>query len=347
MPRGKIVKRQEDRAILGQALGGLGILGLIRSHAEVKRHLGTLAVGRQPDGLEALFGLRLEVLRQFVKAVGRLMHPTPLAARLAIHVAQRCPKPHRAIPNGQGGAVLQPAAFEVAQEVFPGLCARAVAIPEADAFFVATRGSPNEDEETVPCFLQARRKVYPVDPDIDGAFPRKTATLPRRQCLVPALFQPPERRWREPRGFWSHQRLSGLGKIARRYALQGEPGEQRLKALRATDRGWQEKRVKWYASPTAVTDTWHLGTDGATTCVHLPLGEEAIADQDMPPLGLPLVGIRGEQQSNFRLNRLRQKSLRTLASHRSEGILSRQLWMWKGHDSILLHGVSTPVVWEG
>lgn len=60
-----------------------------------------------------------------------------------------------------------------------------------------------------------------------------------------------------------------------------------------TDIGWQEERVQLDASPTAVTNTWHLDTDGARTRLHLPLGEEAIADKDMPPLGIPLVGILG------------------------------------------------------
>jgi hypothetical protein len=72
-----------------------------------------------------------------------------------------------------------------------------------------------------------------------------------------------------------------------------------------------------------------------------------MATNEMPPLGIPLVGVLGYLQSNFCRNRLRQEALRTLASHRSEGVLSRQLWMGTGNYSILLHGVSTPVVWEG
>ena len=62
----EIIKCQEHLAILGQALGRLGILRFIDGNEQVKGHLRPLPVWRHPDRLEALFGLRLEVLGQFV-----------------------------------------------------------------------------------------------------------------------------------------------------------------------------------------------------------------------------------------------------------------------------------------
>ena len=62
----EIIKCQDHLAILGQALGRLGILRFIDGNEQVKGHLRPLPVWRHPDRLEALFGLRLEVLGQFV-----------------------------------------------------------------------------------------------------------------------------------------------------------------------------------------------------------------------------------------------------------------------------------------
>src|SRR5215510_7649734 len=108
-----IVKCEQYLSVLGQALRCLGILAFISSDEEVKRYLRTLAVWRHPDGLEALFGLRLEVFGQLVQHIGRLMHPPPLPAGLSIHLAECLPKTPCPIPNGQGGAVYKPAALEV------------------------------------------------------------------------------------------------------------------------------------------------------------------------------------------------------------------------------------------
>jgi hypothetical protein len=70
-----------------------------------------LTAWRHPDRLEALFGLRLEVLRSLVEYVGGLMHPTPLPEGLALDMAQRFPKTQRSIPNGQSWPLLEPATF--------------------------------------------------------------------------------------------------------------------------------------------------------------------------------------------------------------------------------------------
>jgi len=45
------------------------------------------------------------------------MHPTPLLVGLPIHLAECLPKTQGSIPNGQGRAVNEPAAFEVEEQV--------------------------------------------------------------------------------------------------------------------------------------------------------------------------------------------------------------------------------------
>src|SRR5262249_2659638 len=168
--------------------GRLGILRPIGGNEQIKGQLSPLAVWGHPDRLATLFGLRLAVLRQFVEHVGRLMHPTPLPARLAIHLAQRLPKTPRPIPNGQGGPVLQPVTLEVEQKFFPGLLALAGAIPAAHEFFLAAGVSTNNDEETMARFFKAGLEVDAVHPEIDIAFALQAATLPLRPFLVPPLF---------------------------------------------------------------------------------------------------------------------------------------------------------------
>ena len=96
----KIVKRSQHLTVLGQALSRLRILPFIGGDEEVKRYRGTLAVGRHPDGLQALLGLRLQVFGQCVEHVGRLLHPTQLPTRRAVHVAQRLPATPCPIPQG-------------------------------------------------------------------------------------------------------------------------------------------------------------------------------------------------------------------------------------------------------
>src|SRR5688572_19136782 len=129
-----------------------------------------LAVGRQPARLEALLGLRLEVFGQLVQHIGRLMHPTPLPAGLPVHLAECLPKSQCPIPNSQGGRLREPTAFEVQQELFPGLLALVVAIPEPNEFFLAREIGANNDEKTMACCLQPGLQVHAVDPEIDVAF---------------------------------------------------------------------------------------------------------------------------------------------------------------------------------
>ena len=91
---------------------------------------------------------------QFVSDVGGLMHPTPLPARLSIHLAQRFPKTERPIPNGQGWPLREPATFEIAEQFFPRLLALAVAIPKAYEFFLAAGVSANDDAPSETVTLQ-------------------------------------------------------------------------------------------------------------------------------------------------------------------------------------------------
>jgi hypothetical protein len=184
---------------LGHALRRLGILRFIGGNEQVKGHRRPLAVGRHPDRLEALFGLRLEVFGQLVQHIGRLMHPTPLPAGLPVHLTERLPKSQYPIPNSQGWRLREPAAFEVEEQFFPGLRALAVAIPEPDEFFLAREIGADNDENTMACCLKPGLQVHAVDPEIDVAFARQIPLLPLCQFFLPPLLQPAQRRRGEPR----------------------------------------------------------------------------------------------------------------------------------------------------
>jgi hypothetical protein len=288
---GEIRKRQQDLALLGQALGRFRILAFLGGDKQSKGHLGTLAVRRQPDRLEALFGLRLEGFRQFVEPGGRLLHPTPLPAALGVHVAERFPKTQRPSPNGQGWPVFQPATFEIEQKVFPGLLTLPVAIPEADQLLVTTRGGAQNDQDTGPSFLQAALAVDALTPDIAIPFTLEAATLPLRQCLVPALLQPAEGRWGEPRRLWPSEGLERLREIPRRDAFQVQPREQSVAAFRLAHIGWEERRVQANPAATAIPHVGHLDAHRTNPRVPLTLRKGAIADHPGAALGIAAVGI--------------------------------------------------------
>src|SRR4029450_10433892 len=139
------------------------------------------------------------------------MHPTPLPPRLPVHLAQRLPETQRPIPNGQSGGLRKSVAFEVQQEIFPGLLALAVAVPEPDQLFMACRISTDNDENTMPRFLKPSLEVHAIDPEIDVPFARQVPLLPLRQFVLPPLLQPAARGWRQPRRIGSQERLESLG----------------------------------------------------------------------------------------------------------------------------------------
>ena len=99
--RWKIVENQQSITILGEAVGGLGILGLIGVDEEIESLPGLLPAFRHPDLMKTLLGLLLKGFGQFVEHVGRLVHPTALLARFAINLAQRRPKTQCAIAGGK------------------------------------------------------------------------------------------------------------------------------------------------------------------------------------------------------------------------------------------------------
>jgi hypothetical protein len=64
--------------------------------------------------------------------------------------------------------------------------------------------------------------------------------------------------------------------------------------------------------PTALAPPRHLPPDGATARGDVPVGESAVADEGLPPLGLPAVSIRGEEQGHCHGNCLSEEPLGSL-----------------------------------
>ena len=163
---GAIIEGPYHRAILGQALGRLGILRFLGGDAQGQRQSRPLALWGHPDRLQAVLGLRLQVLGQFVSDLDRLRHPTPLPTRLPVHWAQCLPAPQCPIPNGPGWRLPKSAAFEVQQERLPGLRTLAVAIPESDERCVACRVRTNNDENAMPRVIEPGVTIHAIDPEV-------------------------------------------------------------------------------------------------------------------------------------------------------------------------------------
>jgi hypothetical protein len=273
--------------------------------------------------------------------MGRLMDPTPLPARLAVYVAECCPTPQRAIAKGHGWPVLQATTVPVEPECFPGRLALAVAIPQAHTFCLAAGVSAHDDEDALARFRQAGFEGHAVDPAIDIPFTLETAALPWRQCVVPGLLQPADRRRGEVRGLWPPQGLSGLGTIPCRDAFEGPPGPQGVEACRAAEIRGPECRVQAHPAATTVPHSRPRDPHRSTPGVHLTRGPRAIPDPCLAALGITSVSILGSSPSDFGLKRLRQESWRSLASEVRSRVLRRELWMRKGNRRLCLHGVST------
>jgi hypothetical protein len=106
MLRWKIVERQPDISVLGQAFCCFGILALVYRYEQVKSYLCTRAIWGHPDRLGPLFRLRLHLMGELVRHVSGFIHPAALPVRLPVDVTQGFPESQGAITNGEGWLVL-------------------------------------------------------------------------------------------------------------------------------------------------------------------------------------------------------------------------------------------------
>jgi len=72
--------------------------------------------------------------------------------------------------------------------------------------------------------------------------------------------------------------------------------------------------VKLYPRPTAVPHPWHRHPHSTNARLDVPLGEIAVPDDSLPPLGIASISVLGSQHGNFHLKRLRQEWPGALAS---------------------------------
>ena len=81
-----------------------------------------------------------------------------------------------------------------------------------------------------------------VGPDVDELLTREIATAPLLVLLAPLLLETNDNVGAEPLGIDAHQRLQGLGVVARRDALQVQPRDKLLDGSALPQIGRQDRR---------------------------------------------------------------------------------------------------------
>ena len=180
-----------------------------------------------PDVLEMGFRFALKALGQLVEHVGGLVNPTALLAGLAVDLAERRPEAECAVAHGEFRWNLQPPTFEIQEQFQPGLCALPVAVTQAYDILVAHLVGPDDHQKALPVMIEAGLEVDAVDPEIDIAPGREIPPLPL-VIFRPCHLQPGDGGRRQARGVRAQQGRECLAEIARRDALEIEPGQQLL-----------------------------------------------------------------------------------------------------------------------
>jgi len=94
-------------------------------------------------------------LGHLVEHVDRLVHPAPLLASLAIDFTQRPPKSQGAVADGQLGADLQTAAFEVEQQFAPALRAFTITVDQSDDVLVSLGVGGDDHQHALLVVIEA------------------------------------------------------------------------------------------------------------------------------------------------------------------------------------------------
>ena len=123
------------------------------------------------------------------------MEPAALLTGLREHLAQRAPKPERAVADGQHRGP-HAAAFGVTQQIRPRAGRLAVAVGERDQFLAAVGAYSDQHQQTQLGLLEADLDVDPVSPEVHVIHAGQVP-LPERVGLGrPGLGEPGDRRGR-------------------------------------------------------------------------------------------------------------------------------------------------------
>ena len=122
------------------------------------------------------------------------------------HFLDRLPEAERAVGDRELGAYCKSTPPQVEEQLPPELRTLAHAIDEADEFFLALRGGPNDDQQALRGVLEPGLHVDAVNPEVDVAFGPEIALAPARVLVRPSVLEPPDGRSRKPGGVAAEQR---------------------------------------------------------------------------------------------------------------------------------------------
>jgi hypothetical protein len=163
--------------------------------------------------------------------------------------------------------------------------------------------------------------------------------------LVPGFGETAHGRGRQARRLGPEQRRQGLGELARRHALEVQPGQQLLDVPGPAQVGRQDRRGeadRLRIRRAAVAQLGPADLERADPGLEPPLGRVAVAHQPSPALLIHQAGMGGEERLDLRLDRVQQHPPGALAQHGQQRVgRDARAWSRQGDDGILLHGVSS------
>ncbi len=274
------------------------------------------------------------------------MNPAALLAGLAVDLAERCPETERPVAHGQLRRNRQPPTFEIQEQFKPGLCALPVAVAQAYDILVADLVGADDHQQALPVMIEAGLEVDAVGPEIDIAPGREIPPLPPLVIFRPGGLQPGDGGRRQARGVRTQQSRERLREIARRDALEVEPGQQLLERPGAPEIGRQDRRGEADGAAghgLAIANPRPAHRDRADPGLHLPLRQITVPDNTPVPRAVDKIRVFGNEGGDLRLDRLGQKAPRTSPQHLRQRVLNRNpVWMRKRNNRIFVHGVSFP-----
>jgi hypothetical protein len=209
------------------------------------------------------------------------MHPASLFSRLWPDLADRFPKPERAVGYGDLGRNRQTPALEIEQQGSPVVSALARTVGKAEQLLLALRRGADDNQDALRLVLQTRLQVDAVRPDVDIPLGRQVALAPSLVFVDPDVLQSCNGRGRQAGGVLAEQGGQRVAKVAGRDALQIKDRDQCIEALRTPSIGRQDRRREADARgavdaglPVAHARLTHR--DGADAGQDLALGQMAV-----------------------------------------------------------------------
>ena len=194
-----------------------------------------------------------------------------LLARRPVDLAQSFPETERPVAGGRLGRNRQAAALEVEQHFAPGLGALPVAVGDRQQLLAAPLVGADDDQDTLFVVLHPGLEIDPVGPEIE---------------IAPDILQARDRRGREPWRVRPQKSGQGLGEVARRDALQVEPGQELLDRLGPPEVGRQDRRgetdLAGLSRTPAVAHPGAAHRDRPDAGLNLALAMMAVANDTVP-----------------------------------------------------------------